>query len=83
MKKQNAKINLHREPRKRHTAKRKKPPQRRYIKNDKPSIRRTLQPQGDKTTMNNQQQEQEASKERTIKASLLARSTLETNQQYN
>jgi hypothetical protein len=82
MKKQNAKINLHREPRKRHTVKRKKPPQRRYIKNDKPSIRRTLQPQGDKTTMNNQQQEQEASKERTIKASLLARSALETNQQY-
>jgi hypothetical protein len=48
MKKQNAKINIHREPRKRHTVKRKKPLQRRHIKNNQSSIRRILQ-EGNKT----------------------------------
>jgi adenine specific DNA methylase Mod len=43
MKKQNAKINIHREPRKRHTVKRQKPPQRRHVKNNQPSIRTILQ----------------------------------------
>jgi phage FluMu protein Com len=48
MKKQNAKINIHREPRKRHTAKRQKPPQRRHIKNNQPSIK-PIFPEGIKT----------------------------------
>ena len=43
MKKQNAKTNIHREPRKRHTVKRQKPTQRRHIKNNQPSIRPILQ----------------------------------------
>jgi hypothetical protein len=64
MKNQNAKINIHREPRKRHTAKRQKPPQRRHIKNNQPSIKPILQ---EGTTMT-ETTEQEASKERTIKA---------------
>jgi len=52
MKKQNAKINIHREPRKRHTVKRKKSLQRRHVKHNQPSIRTILQ-EGIKTMTQN------------------------------
>jgi len=56
MKKQNAKINIHREPRKRHTVKRQKPPQRRHVKHNQPSIRTIFQ-EGNKTMTEKIEQE--------------------------